>query len=418
MLLKSSRFDVNTHYADGNTVFSRALASVTVMEMIIVHGKGYPKAVTDTMGVLATHGFDFRFAKRDNRGYVLDALFFATYYERTAWVQYLLTTPTIMQTLDINRPNGIEQMTALHQSIHDHRKTIFKLLLAAGADPALTCTQTPTTAPEFHTPTTTLHLAAQQSDPTLYFLPRLLGYPLDINAADLWGATPLSIALREGNLHLAAHLLRHGADIDLRTGPLNMPPNLRTTILGDLLQSPSELILTRLQFLLCSESRPTLPNNPARHGPRPNFYVGGTRGSTALHVFLRHNDSREPIPFSSCLSTLLTAYPDPDEHINAIDPEMNRQTPLHIAAANADPTAVKMLLDAGADAGRRDAEGRTAGEVVGGRMKGEGEMEMQKMVFSKRVVERRRGLVSELLAAAERREGAIGGEGNGRGDEA
>jgi hypothetical protein len=51
-------------------------------------------------------------------------------------------------------------------------------------------------------------------------------------------------------------------------------------------------------------------------------------------------------------------------------------------------------------------------------MKGEGEMEMQKMVFSKRVVERRRGLVSELLAAAEGREGAIGGEGNGRGDEA
>ena len=77
-----------------------------------------------------------------------------------------------------------------------------------------------------------------------------------------------------------------------------------------------------------------------------------------------------PFPFSSCLSTLLTAYPDPDEHINAIDPEMNRQTPLHIAAANADPTAVKMLLDAGADARRRDAEGRTAGEVVGGRMKG------------------------------------------------
>jgi ankyrin repeat protein len=92
------------------------------------------------------------------------------------WVEYLLNSPKWISQLDINRPNGCEGITALHQPIKGGRKSICRALLAAGADPPATFSSWRLTGTDFEIKTTCLHFIAEQGDPDLFFTKRLLGY--------------------------------------------------------------------------------------------------------------------------------------------------------------------------------------------------------------------------------------------------
>jgi len=344
LLLYSCRLNLNTHDASGHSLYSKALSMGSIFEMIIIHGKEYPNAVADTLDLLIAGGFDITCAKIDRTGgecYKLDALFVAAFYERHLWVQYFLSSKECMRILDINKRQGEHSMTALHQSIHCHRKSTFISLLDAGADPRIKCSTWSIKETNIDMETTSLHLVAQQGDPDLFFTNRLLEYDLEIDAADFYGITPFACAVIEGNLHIANALLERGADINKRTGVRGGKPEHQQTVLASILQRDCILVVNRLKYLVSDleHVEPAL----ARHGPAADFMVEDSR--SALHVFLSVNAGREDAAFRTCLEVLLRAFSLPAQ-LNSHDDQ--GRTPLDIAASNDNGTAVKALLSAGA----------------------------------------------------------------------
>ncbi|KAL4783729.1 hypothetical protein BJX76DRAFT_357750 [Aspergillus varians] len=373
LLLDSCDFDINTHYVNGHTAYSRALAGVTILEMITIHGKAYPKAVNDTLDLLVSRGFDLTRAQTGGDGgheYELDALFVAVHYEKLAWVRYFLSSKACMEVLDVNRPNGEHGMTALHQSIHNHRKSIFVALLEAGADPKLRCSTMPlhiSSASTLDMKITSLHLVAQQGDPDLFFTSHLLTYDLDIDAPDFYGTTPLACAVIEGNLHIANMLLKHGADVNKRLGTAQSKPEDRRTLLAQILCRDCTLIVNRLKYLVSNpqDVDPALQ----RYGPPACFDVG--ESTSALHVFLRIHKGRQDAPFRTCLHILLEAF-SLQSRLDYRDDQ--QQTPLHIAASHRNLIAVSALIGAGATKGLLDGEGQTPEDLVRGADGGDDEM--------------------------------------------
>ncbi|KAJ5756002.1 hypothetical protein N7533_005545 [Penicillium manginii] len=352
LLLSNCSFNLNTHYGSGHTIYSKALSASSVLEMIIIHGKEYPNAVNDTLDLLISRGFDITCAKTDTSGgytYELDALFVAVFYERLVWVQYFLSSKQCMEVLDINRRQGEHSMTALHQSIHDHRKSIFISLLEAGADPRLKCSTWSIKKTKIDMQTTSLHLAAQQGDPDLFFTNRLLEYDLDIDAVDFYGITPFACAVTEGNLHIANALLKRGADINKKTGVQGGKLKHKQTVLARILTRDCALIANRLKYLVSGPDDTEIAL--ARHGPPAEFMVEESR--SALHEFLSVHQGREDAPFRTCLEILLKAFP----LLSQLDyRDENHRTPLDIAVSHANSTAVSALLTAGA-----------TGDVLGGK---------------------------------------------------
>ncbi|KAJ5113288.1 hypothetical protein N7456_001822 [Penicillium angulare] len=360
LLLDNCRFNLNTHYGTGQTVYSRALSLGSIFEMIIIHGKDYPKAVTDTMDLLIARGFDITSASTETTGghvYELDALFVAAFYERLAWVQYFLSSKKCMQILDINRRQGEYSMTALHHAIHTHRKSIFISLLNAGADPKLKCSTWSIKETNIDMETTSLHLVAQQGDPDLFFTTRLLEYDLEIDAADFYGITPFACAVIEGNLHIANALLKRGADINKRTGVRRGKPEHQKTTLARILTRDCTLVVNRLKYLISDpeDVEPAL----ARHGPAADFMVGEIEN--ALHLFLSTHKGREDTPFRTCLELLLKTFSQQSQ-MDSLNDE--HKTPLHIAASYGNATAVAALLTAGATVNVLDGEGRSPIDLV------------------------------------------------------
>ncbi|CAI7612993.1 unnamed protein product [Penicillium pancosmium] len=360
LLLSNCSFNLNTHYDTGHTLYSKALSASSVLEMITIHGKEYPNAVTDTLDLLISRGFDITCAKTDTTGghiYELDALFVAVFYERLVWVHYFLSSKQCMKILDINKRQGKYSMAPLHQSIHDYRKSIFISLLDAGADPRLKCSTWSIKQTNIDMETTSLHLVAQQGDPDLFFTNRLLEYDLDIDAVDFYGITPFACAVAEGNLHIANALLKRGADINKRTGVRGGNPKHQKTVLARILTRDCTLVLNRLKYLVSDAD--DVEFALTRDGPPADFIVEESR--SALHVFLSIHKGREDTPFRRCLEILLRAFPLPYQ-LDYRDEE--HRTPLHIAASHGNSTSVSALLTAGATANVLDGEGRSLADLV------------------------------------------------------
>ncbi|KAL4795825.1 hypothetical protein BDV19DRAFT_362137 [Aspergillus venezuelensis] len=362
LLLDKCKFDVNTHYASGHTLYSRAVASVTVLEMITVHGKEYPKAVNDTLNLLIFAGFDISRAQTDYIGgheYELDALFVAVQYEKLAWVQFFLSSRLCMEILDINRPNGEYGMAPLHQSIHDHTKSIFVALLEEGADPRRTCSimSLHHATSDINMGITSLHLVAQQGDPDLFFTTRLLQYDLEIDAPDFYGTTPFGTAVIEGNLHIANEFLEHGADINRRMGTAKSEPKNRRTVLANILGRDCTLMVNRLKYLLCDPE--DVDATLQRYGPSAAFEVG--ESTSAFHVFLIAHQGRQDGPYRACLEIMLKAFPEQWQ----LDYQDDKgRKPLHIASMHGNSVAVSALNAAGARSDVVDNEGKTPEDLA------------------------------------------------------
>lgn len=379
------RFSVNTIDEYGTTLFSRAISLVTVTEMIIIHGKQYTKAISDTIDILLAHGLNLdivqvttgftqpqalRIRKVDANAKErndFDALYLATYYEKLAWVQCILKSPKCAAavTRNINRPNGFMGYTPLHTSIQDGRRGIFRALLSAGADPSLEIELYGVRIAQqldLHNRMGCLHLAATQGDPDVFFTKRLLGYELDLERGDISGTTPFCLAVMEAHFPVANALLAAGADINRLMGAPKAPKDKSETVLERVISQGAN-DTRRLLYLLAPERQTagvkTSSEVPwlTRPGPPASIKLGST---TVLHLFLDNNEARSDSTYVACLRVILNACtamkPEilntlalPQRWLDEDSRKNTEMTPLHLATRYGNAVAVRMLLEAGAD---------------------------------------------------------------------
>ncbi|KAH6892463.1 ankyrin repeat-containing domain protein [Thelonectria olida] len=422
LLLDASQYDINTIDKYGTTLFSRAISTATVLEMITIHGKRYLEAIHDTMELLLSRGLNLKVAQvtsavgqptpfrkkilGSTSNYEFDGLYLAVYFEKLAWVQFMLKSAQCMSFLDINRHNGSMGMTALHQSVKDGRKSIFKALLASGADPSSRFNAFLQDVKGFENTMTCLHLVATQGDDDLFFSKRLLGYDLDIDAGDIYGTTPFALAVVESHFHVANALLEAGSDIDKLMSFRTASQGRGRTILERVLDQGANG-LQRLQYLL---SRERSADDAAQDKTKPWLSRPGQpaslrfrHGSTALHYFLHINRGRTDSMFVACFRTILDAcgpslLNDLARPTPRLDVDCKRVTPLHIVVENANPVAVRMLLHAGADQYVANEDGTLPLDVARQQLKQHGSSQKSRNTYREviRILEGDLGTPAEL----------------------
>uniref|UniRef100_A0ABD2WKR0 Uncharacterized protein n=1 Tax=Trichogramma kaykai TaxID=54128 RepID=A0ABD2WKR0_9HYME len=184
--------------------------------------------------------------------------------------------------------------------------------------------------------------------------------PVQVDARDSMGNTPLLLALNTGNREVAEVLLRGGADPNLIYGSdgstllhisfkrycddnglleqfFNVCDDIHKTVLVDVINNCGETPLT----LALLKHKEKIAELLLRRGSNPN--IVNTKGSTLLHVICSEDqdDKSAKILFKIC----------DDIHqmvqVNAEDNDGN--TPLQLAVANLLPNTVDVLLNHGAD---------------------------------------------------------------------
>ena len=209
-------------------------------------------------------------------------------------------------------PNALdnEGYTPLHHAAaHGESRRVVARLLAAGADPLA----------ESNNGRTPLHYALLDFGD--YFLD-LSGALVQAGAAA--NLTPLQLAALESDAEAVTSLLVEGADPNVVDGYGWGPLHLAV------LRADPEVVSALLEA-----------------GADPN--AQSVDGLTALHLAARHRTS------VVVTDVLLRAGADPNAEADA---EEAAGTPLHTAAMWNYPVVVLALLDAGADAAKRDGNGR------------------------------------------------------------
>jgi ankyrin repeat protein len=183
-------------------------------------------------------------------------------------------------------------------------------------------------APENVAPSFTVLLQNGEID---RFKQRILSEPDSLESEDEWGETPLSSAIRAGNVGLVAFLIGQGSNVnhDLPDGETYLTRAMRA--------KENSLALAR-----------QLLDAGADAGPR------GPELRTALH-WAASVDAWE-------VGDLLIQR---GANVNATD--LDDETPLHSAAFSGDARMVRLLLRAGADRSIRAAWSGTAEETARGR---------------------------------------------------
>ncbi|CAB0044242.1 unnamed protein product [Trichogramma brassicae] len=183
--------------------------------------------------------------------------------------------------------------------------------------------------------------------------------PVQVDARDSMGNTPLLLALSQGNKEVAEVLLRGGADPNLIYGSggltllhiigkryldddfleqlFNVCDDIHKMVPIDVFNNYGETPLT-LVLLEHNEAKAELL---LRRGANPN--IVNTKGSTLLHVICKEDrdDKSAKILFKICDDVHQTVQ------LNAEDNDGN--TPLQLAVSNLLPNTVEVLLNHGAD---------------------------------------------------------------------
>jgi cytohesin len=204
--------------------------------------------------------------------------------------------------------------TLLLQVTEKGQGELLKALLAAGAKPDIadTAGRTP------------LHVAAEKGD--VAAVAALIAASANVNLLQGEGRTPLALAAANQHLSAVSALLAARAKPDL-AGPDGLTPLYRAVEKGQ----------AALVALLLDA------------GANPNLAY---RGTPPLYVAVQKNEL-------SIMRLLLAAKADPNQALPGI-----RWTPLHKAAQEGFLEAYQILVAAGADSTRRNAEGRTPGELA------------------------------------------------------
>lgn len=208
---------------------------------------------------------------------------------------------------------GSDGTPALHWMVRVQDSEAVAALLDAGADPSL---------PNRYG-VTPLHLAAERGDAAM--TAQLLAAGADPNATDIAGDTVLVAAVRAEALDVATTLLDGGAEVDRAELGFGQTPLMFAARQGD--AAIAELLITHGANV----------NAQAREGATPAFRMpadnSGSKGDGIIRGGWPVHGMRNPIP--------------------------GAKTPLLYAAREGHADIARMLLDAGADIERADANGIT-----------------------------------------------------------
>jgi len=226
--------------------------------------------------------------------------------------------------------------------------------IAAGQNASLP----PPKSPE--TPGDALHVAVRANN--FPEVQRLVSAGAPVDARDPLGSTPLLDAAWEGNLDIAAFLLKHGADVNARHGEAGSTPLQYAVLTG-------RVPLVRL--LLDAGARAT---GEYRDG-QSLLHAAAARGSVPVLDLLLDNakmnvqtlDSNGNTPLDSAVlhgqqgavETLLRHHADA-KYVHPID----GRGALHEACMRGFADLLQPLLDAGADLNARDRFGQTPLDIA------------------------------------------------------
>lgn len=212
-------------------------------------------------------------------------------------------------------------VTALWLAAHGGRTTIVRALIAAGADPDR-LSGLDTARPDLHT--TPVHAATENRHFNTVLALAQAGANLEV--ADAWGRTPLTVAIACKSLETVLMLLEHRADPNRTNARCRYPLAIAA--------------LEGTTAIACA----LLEHGAAPGGPLPA--PASTPVSTPVHYAAERGDTE-------LLRVLLDAGAAPDALTR------HGETPMHLAARCVQIDAVRALLHAGADPETPDAYGWT-----------------------------------------------------------
>ena len=178
-----------------------------------------------------------------------------------------------------------------------------------------------------------------------YFLLQLLEHGADVTSRSMWGLSPLCWTLFGADLTAAKILYQHG-------GKLIDEDDRGVLLLGDIVSrvwsAPEDTLDFYFQTLTAEKK-----------GIR-EFVVDTRDNCTALHLAAERDSQSDSI--NKPLLTYLLGVFHHRRFINFQDNDGD--TALHVAAKNGNPTATRLLLEAGADRSLVNREGDTALTIV------------------------------------------------------
>ncbi|KAH8684315.1 ankyrin repeat-containing domain protein [Tricladium varicosporioides] len=301
----------------------RAIESVDRLKLLYLHGNYYPYATNDTMSIILSAGIDLR-------NMTINPLHYAAAKNNSQALKLMLEH----QELDIDARETINDewtQTPLMKAISVEDEDSVEILLRYGA--SVKAELRFASASAFNV----IHLCRVYWHKDTRILEQLIqsGAEVDHLKDASASATPLFYALICSQFPMADLLIRHGASLTVISHTEEYG-----NVMGQLLYTQfNRLIFNAIKFLAEHPRKPYIP-----------FITYPSKNTTVFHSITMKNElHRKCLPpgdFLAIFALLQKIFPDPCL-INI--PDNLEFTPLHYAAWNAFPEAVRALLSAGAD---------------------------------------------------------------------
>ncbi len=279
----------------GVDVNEKNMSGETALCRILTQDPQHPRT-TEIARLLLTHGAELNIRNA----------YFQTPLQRACLLNYDKVAELL---LELGCETNVYGYSPLFFATRNNNVKLVQMLLQYGADPNIG-----TDDKERMTP---LHEAARSN--SVHVAQVLLEHGVDLEAIDAQGRTPLGRAVACGGLPMVELLLEHGSSVHTKDNQGKTPIVLAV--------EPPRCNLNVVKTLL-------------DHGSPVNDT--GELGRSALHYI--HHATRE------CCDLLLQYGADVKL------PDINKETPLHVAATAGNTACIEWLLQQGADVGALDRE--------------------------------------------------------------